>query len=85
MDEEYLIQYCNQILIEGNNTESILLFLRDNGCSKTQSIKILKNLQFIPLDEAQNLVHLSQTWQDVYEYDEELNRQFYEVLMGEDS
>ncbi|MBN3878727.1 hypothetical protein [Nostoc sp. JL23] len=72
------------MLIKGKDIESILAFIRENGCSKSQSIVILKKLQNIPLDEAQRLVHLSQTWQDTYEYDEELNRQFYEILMRDD-
>ncbi|WGV23238.1 hypothetical protein [Halotia branconii] len=80
-NEEFLIEQSSQLLSQGKDTENILAFLRKNGCSKSQSIVILKKLQKIPLDEAQKLVHLSQTWQDTRDYDEELNRLFYEILM----
>lgn len=78
--EEYLIESSNQMLIAGKDTENILAFLRENGCSKIKSFVILKKLYKIPLDEAEDLVHLSKTWQDAYECDAENQRILFEVL-----
>ncbi len=78
--EEFLIENVNQMLIAGKDTENILTFLRESGCSKTKSFVILKKLYKIPLDEAEDLVHLSQTWQDTYECDAENQRILFELL-----
>ncbi|GAA6614888.1 hypothetical protein [Scytonema sp. NUACC26] len=78
-----LVESSRQMLAEGKNLEFILSFLRKHGCSKTQSIVLLKEIKKISLDEAKRLVHFSQEWQDVSQVDTELNERLYEVLIND--
>lgn len=71
-NKEFLVESCKNMLAEGKDLELILGFLKKYGCSKTQSIVILKDIQGISLDEAKSLVHFSQAWQDVSKIDAEL-------------
>ncbi|MUH00098.1 hypothetical protein F7734_50635 [Scytonema sp. UIC 10036] len=78
-----LVESSWHMLAEGKNLEFILSFLRKHGCSKTQSIVLLKEIKKIFLDEAKRLVHFSQEWQDVSKVDAELNERLYEVLIND--
>lgn len=49
----------------GADPETILHELRKAGCSKIESMLVLRELQNVSLDEAKRIVHLSQTWEDV--------------------
>ena len=49
----------------GADQETILHELRKAGCSKIESMLILRELQNVSLDEAKRIVHLIQTWEDV--------------------
>ncbi|KYC38304.1 hypothetical protein WA1_38905 [Scytonema hofmannii PCC 7110] len=80
---ELLVESSQQMLTEGKDLELILSFLRKHGCSKTQSIVILKEVKKISLDEAKRLVHFSQEWQDVSQVDAKLSERFYEVLIND--
>ncbi len=69
------------MLNEGKDLEFILGFLRKSGCSKTQSIIILKEIKETSLDESKQLVHFSQAWHDKNKIDEEIIDNFYRVLI----
>jgi ribosomal protein L7/L12 len=81
---EILMKSSKTMLVEGKNLEYVLGFLRQNGCSKTQSIIILKEIKEISLDEAKELVHFSEVWQDVSKVDEKLINNFYETAIKND-
>lgn len=48
--------------------------------SKAESIGILKNALGICLLEAQDIIHNSQIWSDVKEYDAKLINDFFDIL-----
>ncbi len=81
---EILVKSSKTMLVEGKNLEYVLGFLRQNGCSKTQSIIILKEIKKISLDEAKELVHFSEVWEDVSKVDEKLINNFYETAIKND-
>jgi ribosomal protein L7/L12 len=81
---EILMKSSKTMLAEGKNLEYVIGFLRQNGCSKTQSIIILKEIKEISLDEAKELVHFSEVWQDVSKVDEKLINNFYETAIKND-
>jgi ribosomal protein L7/L12 len=59
----------------GDDDESLLAFLRANGCDKVASIKIVRDVKGVRLGEAKRLVHLSHAWQDRRAGDDELHDQ----------
>ena len=80
-NQGFLVEYCKHMLAEGKDLESVIGFLRKYGCSKTQSIVILKYLHGISLNKVKSLVYFSQQWQDVIKIDAKIQEQFYDVLM----
>ncbi len=65
-----LFETGKEMLFQGQDTEAILAFLKDSGCSKIDSIKVIRNLKQISLGEAKDIVHFSRTWQDRSKEDE---------------
>lgn len=63
---------------ENMTTESYLEKLHSEGKSKTQSIVALAREFSMPLDQAKKTVHLSRTWDESRERDE----QFHSELLG---
>lgn len=80
INQKYLIESSTRLLEEGKDIEEVLYFLRQNKCSKIQSILILQKIQNITHDEAKIRVHFSRTWQDTREYDEEVEKVFFDFL-----
>jgi ribosomal protein L7/L12 len=60
-----LLEDGRRMLLENNDLESILFFLRQHGCTIVDSIRMVAELQGIGLGEAKLLVHNSETWSDV--------------------
>ncbi|MEH2157445.1 hypothetical protein [Nostoc sp.] len=75
-----LTEKLNQMLTESAEKESIIKFLRLSNYSKSKSIEILKKALGISYYEAQDIIHNSQTWSDVKEYDEKLMNDFFDIL-----
>jgi ribosomal protein L7/L12 len=70
MDEELakfpeLIKIGREMMNAGRSTEEILTALRAYSPSVIQSIKVMRDLLGIPMDEAKLLVHRSRTWSDM--------------------
>jgi ERCC4-type nuclease len=81
MTEKYLlIKNCKNMLAQTSDVERILNYLKSNGCSKTQSIVMLKSIKDISLDESKQIVHFSQTWQDRFNDDEKFHASIEEIL-----
>jgi len=72
-NKEPLLAQCTQMLSDGCNVEAVLRFLKQNGASKVSSIKALADLKAIPLGEAKDIVHFSDTWNDTREHDEKIH------------
>ncbi|MEH1896894.1 MAG: hypothetical protein V7K94_16655 [Nostoc sp.] len=81
MDEDSeLTEKLNNMLIESADKESVIKFLRLSNYSKSKSIEILKKALSISYYEAQDIIHNSQTWSDVKEFDAKLMNDFFDVL-----
>jgi DNA mismatch repair ATPase MutS len=78
-----LTETLNKLLNESEDKEPVISFLRLSNYSKAQSIKILKEILHIPFLEAQYMVHNSQTWGDVKEFNTELMNDFFDALEKE--
>jgi ribosomal protein L7/L12 len=65
-----LIEACRPMLTSGNNTESVLTFLKESGCSKIESMRVLIELMGLSLGEAKQVVHLSEAWRDTRDRDD---------------
>lgn len=59
-----LISECEALIAQGRNEEEVITFLRDQGCSKLESIAVLKSAMGVDLNHAKRLVHFSQAWKD---------------------
>jgi ribosomal protein L7/L12 len=68
---------CKALLARGLDNESLMDFLRAEGCSNIDSIVVLREVLNLSLGEAKALVHLSRTWGDVRERDDA----FHEALI----
>ncbi len=62
---------------ESKDYNVVLLYLRKNGFSKLESIKVMRELCEFPLDEAKRLTNLSDVWEDTLEE----TIQFHETLI----
>jgi hypothetical protein len=80
MDEKTksLVDSCERMFAGGANTESVLAFLRRNGCSQINSIRSLVLSTDLSLAEAKKIVHLSQTWEDA----RKSNDDFHDQIQG---
>ena len=67
-----LLPQCREMLRVSDDLEGLLLLLRRNGCHKIESIKALITLKRMNLADAKRAVHLSETWADMRQQDEEL-------------
>lgn len=72
MEERFqsLIEHCKNMLAHEETIEEVLLFLRRNECSKTDSIRALILVKDLSLTEAKKIVHFSEAWKDTREADE---------------
>jgi protein tyrosine/serine phosphatase len=75
-----LIKKLNNILTESADKESVIKLLRLSNYSKSESIEILKKALGISYYEAQDIIHNSQTWSDVKEFDSKLINDFFDIL-----
>ena len=65
IDNQTLIDECQELCAKGLSNEDIVKFLRAQGCSKVKSIAIIAKLLAVGLGEAKEIVHTSGTWADV--------------------
>lgn len=75
VDRSVLIAKCIDLTAQGSDREGLVSFLRRAGCSKIDSIAILKDALGIGLGSAKELVHLSKTWEDRRDADDKLHEQ----------
>jgi ribosomal protein L7/L12 len=64
--------------------EAIVQFLRDNGLSRIDSIRVLSKIYGMRLGEAKELIHFSKAWQEeraaTEKFWDELEKQLPEIL-----
>jgi ribosomal protein L7/L12 len=82
-NREFVFQAAKKMSQAGEDIESILIYLKENGYSKTQSIVVIKEINNLCLGEAKELVHFSQAWKDKQEFDTDLNQRLYDALEEE--
>jgi ribosomal protein L7/L12 len=61
-----------KLLQAGADQELLLVFFRDRGFDKIDSIRAIQSLLGVRFADAKNFVDLSQAWSDRYESDAEL-------------
>jgi ribosomal protein L7/L12 len=69
-----LASACQQRLASGASQETIIGFLRDRTSSKVISIRVLKMLYPLGMQEAKEIVDKSPTWRDRKEDDDDFHR-----------
>jgi len=74
-----LIETCRSMLKSDNSTESILSFLKESGCSKIDSMRVLMELMGLSLGEAKQVVHLSEAWRDTRDSDDRFHESLQRV------
>lgn len=57
-----IVEQAAAVKAQGEQTETVLRFLRDRGLTITESIKAVRTIYSVPLAEAKRLVSESQTW-----------------------
>ena len=66
-----LVPTCRKLLTDGG-IEPALLFLRENGCGKFDSIRALVAASGMSLADAKTAVHYSRAWDEARARDEAL-------------
>jgi ribosomal protein L7/L12 len=69
-----------KLLQAGADRELLLMFFRDRGFDKIDSIRAIQSLLGVRFADAKNLVDLSQAWSDRYESDADLKEATREAL-----
>jgi ribosomal protein L7/L12 len=83
MTREELIAECRRRSEAGEDVETIIRYLRVSGCSKIDSIAILKGACGIGLAKAKEIVHFSATWADRKASDEGFHEDIVDALTSE--
>jgi len=73
-DTSSLVTTCQQQRAAGKTNEDIVAFLRAQGCSKVESMTIVARAFGLGLNEAKEIVHLSQAWSDVRSRDDRFHQ-----------
>lgn len=74
------LEKARQLQATGASDEEVLWNLRQEGASMMESVKLMRELKGVPLKEAQDIVHFSDTWADCKEGHEQLQEDFAEAL-----
>jgi len=72
-DQLRLEKSARRMLDKGDDIESVIEFLRNNGANQIDSIKILKELTGRDVKDCKALLHSSKTWEDRRELDRQLH------------
>ena len=75
-----LLERSKQILLTSDDIERVLQYLRQGGCTKVDSMRVIVELKDLTLDDAKRIVHFSKTWEDIRNRDEEWHEQMLRDL-----
>jgi hypothetical protein len=81
VDRHRLIGECRKLKQDGVDLESVVAYLRDEGCWKIDCIAILREVLGISLGDAKRLVYGSSTWRDVREQDDTFHDELIDALV----
>ena len=79
-DFHTLLNAARQMLETGQDLETILRFILQNGCTQVDCIRIVMDLNDSTLEEANSLVHYSKAWEDMRERTEKVHNAFIDCL-----
>ena len=79
-DFHTLLNAARQMLETSQDLETILRFIRQNGCTQVDCIRIVMDLNDSTLEEANSLVHYSKAWEDMRERTEKVHNAFIDCL-----
>jgi ribosomal protein L7/L12 len=77
---ERLLDVAHQVRADGQDLERVLAALRDAGATMIDSVKIVRELESVPLGEAKQILDSSTTWADERAQHDELRRMAVEAL-----
>lgn len=84
VDRDKLLTEGQALLQAGQSVEDILSSFRSQGANKIDCIVLMTRLTNISLGEAKRVVHLSATWSDFKEPDEEFHEQLWKAIKQSD-
>ena len=73
-----LASVCQQQSAAGKTKEEIIAFLRNQGCSKVESIAVIVRAFGLALSDAKHMVHVSHAWSDVRLRDDDFHQKLEE-------
>jgi transposase-like protein len=82
---ETVIPVAKEMLDKGESLEKVLSYFREQGLSKTYSIRAIIELLNVDLNEAKEIVHNSLAWQDRFDSDEYFQQKLENVVEKLDS
>jgi ribosomal protein L7/L12 len=83
MTRDELIAECKRRSEGGEEVEATIEYLRSSGCTKIDSIAVLKGTYGIGLAEAKKVVHFSPAWADTKDSDEKFHEDIVDALTKE--
>lgn len=78
-----LVEGARRIVSNAEGDVRLLAYLRENGATKIDSIKIVQTVKSLSLKDADDLVHYSSVWADRRESDEAALDAFLDSVGGE--
>lgn len=69
-----VISDARRLVAAGADRETILIFLRDRGLNKIDSIKTIREFYGLSMPEAKDLIDCSAAWSDRFDYDMEFRQ-----------
>lgn len=69
-----VVSDAHRLAAVGADRETVLLFLRDNGFAKIDSIKTIRGLYGLSMPEAKDLIDQSAAWSDRFHADMEFRK-----------
>jgi 3-deoxy-D-manno-octulosonic-acid transferase len=79
-DDPKIEEEARRLRFEGVGQEAVIRFLRDRGCGKIESIRILRSVFDIGLAPAKESVDRSETWKDRRASDDQFHEKLWEEL-----
>jgi hypothetical protein len=80
MTHEEAVELARTLRSQGSSVEDVLSRLRGAGATIIESIKVVRQVEHVRLGDAKEIVHVSDTWADVREANDELHRLALEAL-----
>lgn len=77
-----LVAFAQEAIADNEDNETILAALRARGVNVIDSIRLLKKVRGLSLQEAKKEVHFSRAWSDMRESFDQFHEELFDAAKG---